>query len=90
MLALEPPAAMVVRHMELGFLKPAVIDDLLVVKSAIESLRGARMIMNQSITRDGEILATAHLEAALITLGGGPRRFPSTVLAKLEPWVQAP
>lgn len=85
LLALDPPAAMVVRRMELDYLRPAVIDDALVVRSVMQSARGARMIIAQKIERGAEVLAKAQLEIALITIGGGPRKLPVDVAAKLNP-----
>ncbi len=90
LLKLDPPAAMVVRRMEIEWVRPAVIDDLLMVRSTLTSAKGARMTMRQQIERNGEIIASATLEAALITLNGGPRRFPADILAKLEPWLVPP
>lgn len=89
-LQLDPPAVMVVRRMEIDWIRPSVIDDLLVVRSVIETVKGARMTLRQQIERDGEVVAKAWLEAALITQNGGPRRFPPDILAKLEPWLDPP
>lgn len=88
LLTLDPPAVMVVRHMQIDFLRPALIDDALVVRSVMEEARGARMVIRQQIERDGEVLARAHLEAALITMNGGPRRFPPDVMEKLRAWIK--
>jgi acyl-CoA thioester hydrolase len=85
LLALDPPAAMVVRRMELDYLRPAVIDDALVVRSVMQSARGARMIIVQQIERGAEVLAKAQLEIALINIGGGPRKLPAEAAAKLNP-----
>lgn len=90
LLALDPPAAMVVRRMEIEFIRPAVMDDILVVRSVMESCRGARMVIAQQMERGGQVIARAQIEAALITVGAGPRKFPSSVAAKLEAWLQQP
>jgi acyl-CoA thioester hydrolase len=88
LLKLEPPAVMVVKRMEIDFVRPALIDDVLVVRSVIEEVRGARMKIRQQIERDGEVVAKAWLEAALITMMGGPRRFPPEVMDKLKGWIK--
>ncbi len=46
----------VVRRMECDFLRPAQIDDLLVVESHFRGLRGARMELNQQVLRGEELL----------------------------------
>jgi acyl-CoA thioester hydrolase len=90
LLKLDPPAVMVVRRMEVDWRKPAVIDDALIVRSSFESVRGARMVIRQAIERGEETIATAYLEAALVTQNGGPRRFPPDVMQKLQAWLKAP
>lgn len=87
LLSLEPPAVMVVRRMEIEFIRPALIDDALVVRSVMEEARGARMVIRQQIERDGDVIAKAWLEAALISMNGGPRRFPADVMEKLKAWI---
>lgn len=76
-------AAFVVRKMEVDFLVPAKVDDALVVRTWFESLRGARMIIVQEIVRDGALLATALVQAAMIGLDGRPRRFTPAMIARL-------
>ena len=88
LLAIDPPAAMVVRRMELDYLRPAVIDDALMVRSVMQSARGARMIIVQQIERGDDVLAKARLEVALINIGGGPRKLPPAVLAALIPLLE--
>ena len=88
LLALDPPAAMVVRRIELEYLRSAVIDDALIVRSVMQSARGARMIIVQQIERGADVLAKARLEVALISIGGGPRKLPPAVLAALIPLLE--
>lgn len=90
LLTLEPPAVMVVRHMEIDWIFPAVIDDLLLIRSTIETVKGARMTMRQQIERDGKVIARAKLEAALISKNGGPRRFPPEIIQILATWIDPP
>ncbi len=66
----------VVRHMEINFLRPAKIDDLLMIKTRINCVRGARFFMDQHIVRDDVVLANAKVEIAVINVQGKPRRLP--------------
>ncbi|MEI7932441.1 MAG: YbgC/FadM family acyl-CoA thioesterase [Alphaproteobacteria bacterium] len=84
LLAWEPPSAMVVRHMEIDFERPARIEDELLVHTRFVSLRGARMFLDQRLERAGEIIATARLEIVLITLAGRPRRIPEALATALS------
>jgi len=90
LLAWEPPSAMVVRHMEIDFERPARIEEDLVVHTRFVSLRGARMFIDQRLERAGEIIATARLEVVLITLSGRPRRIPEALSKALEALIPTP
>jgi len=88
LLALDPPAAMVARRLEIDYLRSAVIDDALIVRSVMQSARGARLVIDQQIERGDTILAKARLEIALVTIGGGPRKITPEIAEKLKPWLQ--
>lgn len=80
------PLAFVVRSMTLEFLKPARIDDLLLVDTRFETIAGARMLLAQRIRRGDEILVTAGVTIALIDpTTGRPQRLPAAVRARLVP-----
>ncbi len=66
----------VVRRMEIDFLGPARIDDVLTVDTVTERVSGARIFMAQTLLRDGETLVRAKVEAAIVSETGKPRRFP--------------
>ncbi len=74
--------------MEIDFIRPAVIDDALIVRSVMETAKGARMTIRQTIERAGEPIVKAWLEIALINLDGRPRKIPPELAAKLAPWLQ--
>ncbi|MFC6490159.1 tol-pal system-associated acyl-CoA thioesterase [Nitratireductor sp. GCM10026969] len=66
----------VVRRMEIDFRQPARIDDIITVDTRVERISGARIFMVQQLTRQGELLVAANVEAAIIGASGKPRRFP--------------
>ncbi|MDQ6437009.1 tol-pal system-associated acyl-CoA thioesterase [Mesorhizobium sp. LHD-90] len=66
----------VVRRMEIDFVAPARIDDILTVDTRTEEISGARIFMAQTLSRNGEILVRARVEAAIVGENGRPRRFP--------------
>ncbi|WP_336055371.1 tol-pal system-associated acyl-CoA thioesterase [Nitratireductor sp. CH_MIT9313-5] len=68
--------AWVVRRMEIDFVQPARIDDIMTVETKVERLSGARIFMAQTIQRDETLLIKARVEAAIISASGKPRRFP--------------
>jgi len=66
----------VVRRMEIDFKGSARIDDILTIDTRTEDITGARIFMAQQIKRGGQVLVEARVEAAIISEGGRPRRFP--------------
>lgn len=76
-LASQPtPIFWVVRHMELDFRAAAHIDNIVDVQTRLAELHRARIVMAQTMTRDGQTLVTARVTAALISDKGRPQRMP--------------
>jgi len=71
-----------VRRMLLDFLKPARMDDVVIVETAISVMKGASITMEQRIRREGETLLTAEVLVAAIR-DGRPARLPDAVRALL-------
>eukprot|EP00439_Symbiodinium_sp_Y106_P087503 s1_g63.t1 len=88
-LELDPPLAFAIQKMEIEFLAPARIDDLLQVESRYITARGARLEIEQVITREGEPIWRAIVKAACIDTDGRPRRLTPEMLAALGPHVAA-
>lgn len=72
-----------VSKLEISYLKPAHIDDGLIVETRINSIKGARMVLQQMIFRDQENLVSANVVIAAIGPGGRAVRLPAGLLAKL-------
>lgn len=75
----------VVRRMEIDFVQPARIDDILTVETRAESISGARIFMAQELKRGGELLVRARVEAAIVGENGRPKRFPKEWIAAFMP-----
>ena len=63
--------AFAVRSASVEFLKPARLDDLLAVETAIASLGRAQVTFAQRILRDGELLLDAKIRVACIDPAAG-------------------
>lgn len=74
------PLAFAVRHMTLDFLKPARIDDIVVVETTPKELTGARGVLAQVIRRGDDVLVTAEVTVALINNEGRARRWPAAIV----------
>jgi len=79
------PMAFAVRQMEIDFLRPARIDDVVTVETRTRLLGGARVVLDQVIRRDGVPLVAAKVKVAVISPEGKPMRMPRQVLAQLAP-----
>jgi acyl-CoA thioester hydrolase len=71
-----------VRRMEIDFLKPARMDDLLSVETSAEAIGGASLDLLQRICRGDDVLTVAKVRIACVA-EGRPRRLPSWVREKL-------
>ena len=81
-------SAFAIHRMTLKFGPPAVIDDLLTVRTTLQKLTGARSFLRQEVLRaekSGEevMLCGADVEVAFINHGGGAKRFPDDLREKL-------
>jgi acyl-CoA thioester hydrolase len=73
-----------VRRMTIDFLKPARMDDVLIIETRTQEVRGASLVIAQSIRRDEEMLLTADVRVAALA-GGRPARIPDGLRAILKP-----
>lgn len=71
--------AFAVRHMDIEFIKPARIDDLLTVETEFASVSGARVQLTQTVRRADTILAAAKVTVVTITDAGRATRLPETL-----------
>ena len=73
--AAAPGFAFVVRSMNIDFLKPARMDDVLEVLTEPHDVKGASAMMRQRVMRGDELLVEAHVRVAFIS-GGRARPIP--------------
>jgi acyl-CoA thioester hydrolase len=81
------PSAWALRRLEIEYIRPARIDDVVEVHTTARSLTGARMEADQAITCKGQVLTRGSVEACIITLSGKPRRIPPEIRDKLLPFL---
>lgn len=76
------PLFFVVRHLEIEFLRPGRLDDLLTIETRVAKRGGASVAMAQRVLRGDEVLATATVTVVLVG-GGRARRIPAELGARL-------
>lgn len=74
-----------VRRIEADYLRPARYDDQLVVETVLQAETGARLVMGQTVTRDGEVLFSAVVTIVCLSETGGPARLPAGIRRLLAP-----
>lgn len=89
-IAAEDRAAFAVRRMSIEFLKGAMIDDLLEVETRVASLHGARVIVEQKVTRNGKALVIAEVMVALVDERGRPKRLDAGMQSRLRSSARKP
>ena len=70
-----PGFAFVVRTMQIEFLKPARMDDVLAVVTQPQEVRGASITLHQQVMRAADVLVDARVKVAFVS-GGRARPIP--------------
>ena len=73
-----------VRSLQVEYLAPAVMDDLLVVETSAANVRGASITFHQRVVRGDKALVTASVLVASIR-NDRPARIPADLRRRLQP-----
>lgn len=84
-LRVEQGLIIVVRRMEVEFLRPALYDDLLEVTTTLRALGGARIELDQAVLRGGAPLFTAAVTLVCVGADGRAARLPDALRALMQP-----
>jgi acyl-CoA thioester hydrolase len=72
-----------VRRIEADYLRPAKFAEELVVETRLQSLGGARIVLEQVVTRDGERIFASVVTLVCLGDDGHAARLPAELRAKL-------
>lgn len=76
----EERVAFAVKETHADYIKPARLDDALVVETQVNEVGGASVRMTQNICRDGEVVVSITVRLACMNVDtGGPARLPGKV-----------
>jgi acyl-CoA thioester hydrolase len=81
----EKGIAFAVRSMNIDFIAPAHIDDMLAVLTEAIEASGARLTLRQTILREDIVLTKAELTVVSIKTSGGPARLPVSIRDLVRP-----
>lgn len=85
----EHGVALAVRRCEIDYLKPAVLDDDLVVETAIRKIGGASLDALQTVQRDEVDLVRMDIRLGCMARDGGVARMPRHVRDTLTAYMRA-
>lgn len=71
--------AFAVRRVEADYLAPAKFDDELEIRTQVQSVTGARLVMEQHVLRADETLFSAQVTIVCLNETGHPARLPANI-----------
>jgi acyl-CoA thioester hydrolase len=79
--------AFVVRRVEIDYLKPGHMDDLLEIVTSCAEIGSASLVLQQDVRRDGAPLVRARVTVVLVSRAGKPQRLGALVRTALQRFV---
>ncbi|MEO3415559.1 tol-pal system-associated acyl-CoA thioesterase [Roseovarius sp. CAU 1744] len=73
-----------VRRVEADYVAPARFDDALIVETTTQAVTGARLVLDQKVTRGEELLFQAVVTVVCINEAGQPARLPANIRLMLH------
>jgi acyl-CoA thioester hydrolase len=77
--ASSEPAAFVVRRMNCDFLRPARMDDVLIVETRVKEMGGASVTLLQTVLNAGRPVFEAEVTVVLVAVSGKPLRLSTAI-----------
>ena len=78
-------AGFVVRHCEIDYRAPAVLDDLLEISCEVKEFGGASAVICQEIVRNGQVLVSLEVKVVYVLLKNKrPARIPAELAEKMR------
>jgi len=84
------PAVFVVRRVEIDYLKPGRMDDLLEIVTSCAQIGSASLVLRQDVRRDDALLVRARVTVVLVSRAGKPQRLGALVREALQRFVNQP
>jgi len=81
------PAVFVVRRVEIDYLKPGRMDDVLEVATSCAEIGNASVVLKQDVRRNGTLIASARVTVALVSRTGKPQRLGALIRGAFQRFV---
>ena len=79
-------AYIIVKSCNIDYKKPAYLEDKLCVTSFIKSATKTSILMNQTISKNDEIIADAQINLVFINENGKPIKIPDIISKNFKPY----
>ena len=79
-------AYIIVKSCNIDYKKPAYLEDNLCVTSYIKSVTKTSFLMNQTISKNDEIIADAQINLVFINENGKPIKIPDIIFKNFKPY----
>ena len=77
---MEQDIAFVVSRIEIDYKRPAILEEIITVKTSIEKLGAATFLLHQDVMRQNELLAGLKVSVAVVSMSQKrPVRLPSEI-----------
>ncbi len=84
------PSVFVVRRIEIDYLKPGRMDDVLEVVTSCTEIGTASLVLDQRIKHGDALLAQAKVTVVLVSSSGKPQRIGQLVRGALQRFINQP
>jgi acyl-CoA thioester hydrolase len=81
------PAIFIVRRVDIDYLKPGRMDDVLEIVTTCAEIGNASLILDQQVRRGNQLLAKAKVTVVLVSSSGKPQRLGKLIRAALQRFV---
>jgi len=81
------PSVFVVRRVEIDYLKPGRMDDVLEIITTCAEIGTASLVLKQDVRRDGTLIVSARVSVVLVSRAGKPQRLGALVRGALQRFV---
>ena len=76
----------IVKSCNIEYKKPAYLEDELTIKSFVKLITKTSFFMNQTITRNNEVIVVAQIHLVFINKDGKPKKIPEQIYSKFKPY----
>ena len=81
------PSVFVVRRVEIDYLKPGRMDDVLEIVTSCAEIGTASLVLQQDVRRDGTLIVSARVSVVLVSQAGKPQRLGAIIRGALQRFV---